>query len=423
MTAGRRRPLAVVAMAIALAACLAPTPAVPRTLALLPLHANDDTLSTRHDRVATVAAPGVLGNDLNILGGTTAVLDSTTTHGNLVLAANGGYTYTPVARYVGTDVFRYHDSGILPSNSATVTITVTNAAPVASNDAYSMAMGTTLVVAAPGVLANDSDADGDGLTASLVDGSGTGTVNVGSNGAITVKPGGSFTGVRTFTYRVSDGLAFSNVATVSVTVNGASSTPTPTPTPRPTPTPTPSPTPRPTIPLPSLPLPSLPLPLPSPSIPPLPQPTLVPTPTPTPSPRGSASPGEGPLASTGPPDAPSERPSGGPSGAPVPGAAGGVPPPGGDSGVGDGGSAPEQPFVVGGPDHASIDGLDGVDIAGFGGAIDWAVPSLVLSVPGLLLVLAVAAQAVGGVVWIPLVRRWLGAFGVRRRDRQRGAPG
>jgi hypothetical protein len=38
-----------------------------------------------------------------------------------------------------------------------------------------------------------------------------------------------------------------------------------------------------------------------------------------------------------------------------------------------------------------------------------------MTVPGLLLlVLAILAQGLGGLAWLPLVRRWLGDFGVRR---------
>ena len=51
------------------------------------------------------------------------------------------------------------------------------------------------------------------------------------------------------------------------------------------------------------------------------------------------------------------------------------------------------------------------------GNLSWAVPSLVLAVPGLLLVLAVLAQAVGGVLWLPVIRRRIGSFGVRGRRR------
>jgi hypothetical protein len=49
----------------------------------------------------------------------------------------------------------------------------------------------------------------------------------------------------------------------------------------------------------------------------------------------------------------------------------------------------------------------------FGRAFDWAVPGLLLSVPGLLLVLAIAAQAAGALAWLPIVRRRIGGFGLR----------
>jgi hypothetical protein len=61
-----------------------------------------------------------------------------------------------------------------------------------------------------------------------------------------------------------------------------------------------------------------------------------------------------------------------------------------------------------------IDDFGDVDLTSLG-LIEWAVPSLVLSVPGILLVLAVLAQASGGVFWVPIARRWLGGFGLRRR--------
>ena len=51
--------------------------------------------------------------------------------------------------------------------------------------------------------------------------------------------------------------------------------------------------------------------------------------------------------------------------------------------------------------------------------IDWAVPALTLTVPGLLLMLAVVAQLSTGAVWLPIARRWMGAFGVGRRRRPR----
>ena len=46
----------------------------------------------------------------------------------------------------------------------TITVTAVNDAPVAGADAYSTDEDTPLTVTAPGVLANDTDVDGDDLT-------------------------------------------------------------------------------------------------------------------------------------------------------------------------------------------------------------------------------------------------------------------
>ncbi len=57
----------------------------------------------------------------------------------------------------------------------------------------------------------------------------------------------------------------------------------------------------------------------------------------------------------------------------------------------------------------------------FGNTFEWAVPGLILSVPGLLLLLAIAAQAFGALVWLPLVRRRIGSFGLRPGGRSGGS--
>ena len=64
------------------------------------------------------------------------------------------------------DSFTYKaNDGTADSNVATVTITVNpvNDAPVATDDASRPTRTRTLTVAAPGVLANDTDTDGDAL--------------------------------------------------------------------------------------------------------------------------------------------------------------------------------------------------------------------------------------------------------------------
>jgi hypothetical protein len=73
-------------------------------------------------------------------------------------------------------------------------------------------------VAASGVLGNDSDIDGDALTATLVSGPSHGSVSLGANGSFSYIPAPSFAGSDSFTYRAFDGTANSNTATVSITV-------------------------------------------------------------------------------------------------------------------------------------------------------------------------------------------------------------
>jgi hypothetical protein len=53
---------------------------------------------------------------------------------------------------------------------------------------------------------------------------------------------------------------------------------------------------------------------------------------------------------------------------------------------------------------------------------EWAVPALVLSVPGLFLILVVAAQGAIGFAWIPVARRWVGEDDRARRRRRRLSP-
>src|SRR5207248_2746303 len=114
-----------------------------------------------------------LSNDAGGGAGLRAVLVAGPAHGALTLSADGSFTYTPAANYNGSDSFTYKaNDGSLDGNTGTVSLTVTavNDAPVAANDSYSSAEDTPLTVGAPGLLANDTDVDGNGLTAVLVSG-------------------------------------------------------------------------------------------------------------------------------------------------------------------------------------------------------------------------------------------------------------
>ncbi|MFT7463626.1 MAG: hypothetical protein ACI9EF_001971 [Pseudohongiellaceae bacterium] len=95
-------------------------------------------------------------------------------------------------------------------------------APVAFDDAYTTTQGDNLSVDDPGVLSNDEDADGDNLTAVLVDASGTvGNLLLLSDGSLEYETNG-FVGAESFTYVANDGTANSNEATITFTVSGGS---------------------------------------------------------------------------------------------------------------------------------------------------------------------------------------------------------
>jgi VCBS repeat-containing protein len=193
--------------------------------------AANDAYSTTEDTPLNVAAPGVLGNDTDPDSSTltaTLVAGSGPAHGTLTFNQNGSFTYTPAANFNGTDAFTYRASdGTLTSNPATVTITVTasNDAPTAVSDAYGTSEDTALTVAAPGVLGNDDDPDGDPLSAATGSGPNHGALTLNPNGSFTYTPTANFNGTDAFTYRASDGTATSSLTTVTLTVSAVNDAP------------------------------------------------------------------------------------------------------------------------------------------------------------------------------------------------------
>ena len=200
-----------------------PVVSVPLTMTVLqntvPV-AVADAYTTTQDTAVSISAPGVLANDSDGDGHSlTAVLDSDVANGTLNLNADGSFTYTPSSGFEGDDMFTYHaNDGLDDSNVVTVTIAVLNTAPVAVSDTYTTAQDTMLSVTAPGVLTNDSDADGDGLTAVLDTDVTSGTLSLSSDGSFTYTPMADFEGDVTFTYYANDGTDDSNVVTVTISV-------------------------------------------------------------------------------------------------------------------------------------------------------------------------------------------------------------
>ncbi len=100
--------------------------------------------------------------------------------------------------------------------SKSATKTAINQAPVGSApaaDAYNAVTSQALTVAAPGVLANDSDTDSPvpfiGRRAVLVTGPAHGMLALNANGSLTYTSASGFSGTDTFVYKVDDGLSVS----------------------------------------------------------------------------------------------------------------------------------------------------------------------------------------------------------------------
>jgi hypothetical protein len=188
--------------------------------------ATGESYTTAEDTAFDLAAPGLLANDTDGDGDPlTVVLVNGPSHGTLTLGAGGALRYVPAPNWNGVDTLSYklRDPGGNESATVTAQFTVTpvNDAPQAVADTYAIPEGNALVLAAPGLLANDIDVDGDALTIELLSEPSSGTLVLGSGGAFTYTPVAGFNGSDSFTYRISDGMLTSAPATVTLRVGRA----------------------------------------------------------------------------------------------------------------------------------------------------------------------------------------------------------
>ena len=193
-----------------------------------PPRAIDDAYSTLEDTPLTVPAAGVMSNDSDPDGDPlSAVVVQDVSHGTLTLGPDGSFNYVPEADFFGTDQFTYRVSDAEGSDTATVTIIVDPVSDpmLARDDAYQTAEDTVLVIDAPGVLVNDTERDGDPVTVVLEGPTEFGGIKLSGDGSLVYTPSLNFGGVDTFTYRMFDGTEYSNVATVTLTVESQNDAP------------------------------------------------------------------------------------------------------------------------------------------------------------------------------------------------------
>ncbi|HKS37549.1 MAG TPA: tandem-95 repeat protein, partial [Verrucomicrobiae bacterium] len=180
-----------------------------------PIAVNDST-NTLEDTSVTI---NVLANDSDPEGSPLTIAAANTTNG-VVNVTGTNLVFLPATNFTGAVTLGYTVSDGTNTASASVFVTVgpVNDPPVAANDNYSAAPETLLTIPAPGVLTNDTDVEGNALTAALVSTATQGSLTLNADGSFTYLPAINYVGPDSFTYRANDGSANSAIATVNITV-------------------------------------------------------------------------------------------------------------------------------------------------------------------------------------------------------------
>ena len=192
-----------------------------------PVFVLPDNYKMRPNETLTVSAEeGITSNDLNV---DSAVLDvqisTPISDGSLELNGDGSFSYDPQG-FAGIATFSYqvHD-GTRLSAATQVRIAVTTP-PTANADVYTTNEDQNLIVSvADGVLANDTDPEGNSLTATLVSETENGSIGLQANGTFIYSPNEHFFGTDQFTYFTSDGFDDTEPTTVTINVTSVNDAP------------------------------------------------------------------------------------------------------------------------------------------------------------------------------------------------------
>lgn len=193
--------------------------------------AADDRFTLAEDTILTgsLLADNGAGPDSDPDGDALHLVNHTvfSAQGGLVrIFADGNFSYTPRTGFSGADSFAYtllDASGAQDTGHVALTVTATNDAPVAVDDAFTVShdrslTGNVLIGAGP-----DRDEEGEALTVTAGTWTTTagGSVTMAADGSFAYQPPAGFTGVDGFDYTVSDpsGAADTGHVTLRV-VNG-----------------------------------------------------------------------------------------------------------------------------------------------------------------------------------------------------------
>ncbi len=181
----------------------------------------DDVIAGTED---TIITGNVLANDYdNNAGDTLTVTAATITTaygGNVVLNADGTFTYQPAANFHGADNFSYTvTDGRGGSSTANVILNIAsvNDGPVATGEQFS---GHEDMPVTGNLLGNDTDIDGDTLTLNpgTITSAQGGTVTLNADGTFSYLGAANFHGNDSFDYTINDGNGGTATATVTLDI-------------------------------------------------------------------------------------------------------------------------------------------------------------------------------------------------------------
>ena len=165
---------------------------------------------------------------LQVVNGQYTLFDGTTPVGSLSNQPLVSYNFNPalsspplpINPYTIPNLIFFGDNTDQGNANFTISNISVNALPVANPDNYQTPANTPLTIApAQGVLANDTDADGDPLTATITSLPSYGTITFNPNGSFTYTPITGTNAVDTFAYRINDGTVNSRDTVIaSITV-------------------------------------------------------------------------------------------------------------------------------------------------------------------------------------------------------------
>ncbi len=197
-------------------------------------------------------------NNLNVLGNDTDPENDplsiqgipTAPNGTVTLNPDNTINYTPDPNYFGTDTVTYivsDPSGATDTVTVTIDVLPVNDPPVAVDDAKITDESTPVVVDllggsdSNGNLPDNDPVEGDPLTVTRIDDQPvSGPVTIASGAVVTLNPDGTVlyvpngvfealdeteTAIDTFTYQIDDGNGDTDIATVTITLNGSNDPP------------------------------------------------------------------------------------------------------------------------------------------------------------------------------------------------------